>query len=116
MKLLSRLGFWFRTWVDGRPPASVLNVEELPDALEPNTIYLEGVPPWVAVFLCPCGCGDAVNLSLIPNDRPRWRVRIHWDGTLTLSPSIWRTKGCKSHFFLRRGKIHWVRDFSDSRK
>lgn len=116
MRFLNRLGFWFRTWVDGRPPASVSHVEELPDTLDPNTIYLEGNPPWVAAFLCPCGCGDTINLSLIPNDRPRWRVTTHWDGTLTLFPSIWRTRGCKSHFFFRRGKIHWVRGLSDDRK
>ncbi|MFX8036043.1 DUF6527 family protein [Acinetobacter baumannii] len=25
----------------------------------------------------------------------------------TLSPSIWRSKGCRSHFFVREGLIVW---------
>lgn len=110
MSFFQSLGYWYRTWLDGRPPLRYLLVDELPDNLDPNIVYLEGDPPWVAVFACPCGCGQNISLSLIPNDRPRWTARRHWDGTLTLNPSVWRTRGCKSHFFLRHGKILWVRE------
>jgi hypothetical protein len=82
--------------------------EELPDKLKKHKLYAigEGVP-WLAALQCPCGCGEIVQLSLLENDRPRWRLRKEKDGTATLSPSIWRSKGCKSHFFLRNGLIVW---------
>ncbi|WP_425373246.1 DUF6527 family protein, partial [Klebsiella pneumoniae] len=28
-------------------------------------------------------------------------------GRPTLYPSIWRTTGCRSHFWVRIGRIHW---------
>jgi hypothetical protein len=50
-----------------------------------------------------------ISLSLISTDNPRWHARLHVDRTVTLSPSIWRTKGCRSHFFIRGGRILWAR-------
>ena len=87
-------------------------VEDFPDVLETDRVYLvgDGFTPWSAAFLCPCGCGEVIKLSLIKNDRPRWRVRLHFNGTVTFHPSIWRNKGCKSHFFLRCGRVFWVRN------
>ena len=29
------------------------------------------------------------------------------DGSVSLMPSVWRQKGCRSHFFLRHGRIDW---------
>lgn len=37
--------------------------------------------------------------------RPRWPLDEHEDGTITLHLSVWRKEGCRSHFFLRHGKI-----------
>ena len=86
-------------------------VEDLPDELAPQRLYLIGEQPhpWSAALLCPCGCGTTIQLSLIKEDRPSWRARRHFSGSVTLRPSVWRTRGCRSHFFLRRGRIVWSR-------
>lgn len=31
------------------------------------------------------------------------------DGTVSIKPSGWRQKGCRSHFFLKRGQIEWCK-------
>ncbi len=64
--------------------------------------------PWSAALLCPCGCGGSIQLSLIAGDTPSWRVRRHFNGSVTLHPSVWGKTGCRSHFFLRRGRIVWA--------
>ncbi|WP_408306747.1 DUF6527 family protein [Paraburkholderia sediminicola] len=58
-------------------------------------------------MVCPCGCSDAIQLSMIQGQRPRWTLTERNMRCPTLAPSIDRTVGCKSHFFLRRGKIQW---------
>ena len=83
-------------------------VEELPDSLQPRRLYVIGVTsPWSAAFLCPCGCGETIQISLLPDDQPTWSLSFDHDGLPTLSPSVWRTAGCCSHFFLRQGAILW---------
>jgi len=38
------------------------------------------------------------------------------DGTITLKPSVWRTKGCRSHFLVRNSRIDWCRsEFGSAR-
>ena len=103
-----------RLIADGRSPFHFVTIEDQPDLLDLRHIYLigEGPKPWSASFICPCGCRETISLSLIPNDRPRWRATTHADGTVTLSPSVWRVRGCKSHFVVRRGKIFWARTFT----
>lgn len=83
---------------------------DLPDALKSETLYLIGERECysAAAMLCPCGCTDTVHLNLLPDVRPRWRAHRHRDGTVTIDPSVWRTKGCKSHYYIRAGKIVWV--------
>ncbi|MGK7346059.1 MAG: DUF6527 family protein [Candidatus Nitrospinota bacterium M3_3B_026] len=58
-------------------------------------------------MLCPCGCGLTLHMNLIPDDRPCWQLTIYSDNSATLDPSVWRRKGCESHFWLRRGKVLW---------
>lgn len=82
--------------------------DEVPETVAPHTVVAvgEGGHLWYAVFACPCGCGELVQLSLLPDERPRWRLTV--DGTVpTLSPSIWRRRGCRSHFFLQDGVVVW---------
>jgi hypothetical protein len=87
-----------------------VRLEELPDAPKKRNLYLIGDrQPWAAAFICPCGCGEVIQLSLLPRDSPSWSVALDRDGFATLSPSVWRTKGCKSHFFVREGSIVWCR-------
>jgi Family of unknown function (DUF6527) len=86
-------------------------VEELPEKLVHGRIYLVGDErnPWSASFTCPCGCKAPISISLIHDDQPSWTVKYHTSEEITFHPSIWRNKGCKSHFFVRYGKIVWSR-------
>lgn len=110
MSRLLRLWWWLVGLTGLRRGFATETVEDLPDVLEPERVYLVGdrSVPWSAALLCPCQCGAVIQLSLIPTDRPRWSVSRHFTGSVSLYPSIWRTKGCRSHFFLRRGRIFWA--------
>ncbi|HYT93263.1 MAG TPA: DUF6527 family protein [Gemmataceae bacterium] len=114
---------WLRTlwdWLVGlfRGPATkpapeqtppTVFTAEIPESPAPDVFYLigEGEYLWFVVFLCPCGCGETVQLNLLPDERPRWEVTAHEDGTISVEPSVRRVRGCRSHFFVRRGCIDW---------
>lgn len=85
------------------------SVGDIPDRTANRILYHvgEGGYTWYAVMRCPCGCGELLQLNTTPGARPRWDVNVHDDGTVTLYPSVWRKVGCRSHFFLRNGKIIW---------
>ncbi len=107
-------GFWDRcfrlvqTHWSWRRKFRISLAEEMPDNVKKCTLYAIGEgSPWLAALQCPCGCGDVIQLSLIEDESPRWSLRREKDGTATLSPSVWRRKGCRSHFFLKRGVIFW---------
>lgn len=93
-------------------PYRSVRVEEMPDTVKPLTVYLcgEGKYLWAAAMICPCGCQEVINLNLLKTVRPRWDVQEHTDGTVTLTPSVWRQKGCRSHFYLSHGRIDWCFD------
>jgi len=88
-------------------------VEERPDATEMVdwTLYVVGrtQSPFCVAMLCPCGCKEALYMSLVQDDRPRWRVKVYADKTATMVPSVWRVVGCRSHFILFRGRVLWAR-------
>lgn len=124
---MKRIWSWLRAvilWLLGplrrRPPTTstpsssdglfqASQVDEPPDDLAPRIVYVvgEGEYQWLAVFLCPCGCGATVILNLVSGLRPRWEAELHEDGLVTLTPSINRVVGCHSHFFIRRGRVEW---------
>jgi hypothetical protein len=109
--LLSHFIRWLRRQFHTAPPSVwPRRLAEPPEAAESGVVYLVGESsvPWCAILRCPCGCGDVISLSLIASDRPRWRARNFWDGTVSLHPSVWRTKGCRSHFFVVRSRVIWV--------
>lgn len=111
MNWLGHIKRWFRLVLDARQRFTSVRVEDLPEVLEHGVVYLTGdtPEPWSASLICPCGCGATISLSLVPDDEPCWRVTS--TGTaITLRPSIWRTKGCKSHFIISGGRVHWVRE------
>ncbi len=62
---------------------------------------------WSVGFLCPCGCGESIELALLKEVSPRWDLTIDRKGLPTLSPSIWKKAGCKSHFWIKSGVVHW---------
>ena len=75
----------------------------------PDVIYQVGDEDcvWVAALRCPCGCGDIIQLSLVRDVSPSWRLQTRRNGEVTLLPSVWRTVGCKSHFIIYRSRIVW---------
>jgi len=88
-----------------------VRVEDLPDQPDSFVVYIAGEGPnvWAAGLVCPCGCKEIIELNLMTQVRPRWRVTEHKNGTVSLEPSVWRRSGCRSHFILRDGLIHWCR-------
>lgn len=87
-------------------------VEEMPDHdnIPSGVIAIVGGLDWAkwALFKCPCGCGDALTLSLMKSFKPRWRLRLDKRNRATLSPSVWKKDGCRSHFYIRKSKLKWV--------
>ena len=105
---LAYLGGGLRTWF-GRPLRAVVREGSLPRVFAPDAVYIleEDGEPWQASMRCPCGCGAILDMNLLPDDKPVWRTSIGKNGSATLHPSVWRTVGCKSHFFVRNGRIIW---------
>ncbi len=90
----------------------VIEVEDLPDFLEPNFFYLIGKYPhtWSLAFLCPCNCSEVIQLNLLKEASPKWSFNLNWDGSFKISPSVWRKIGCRSHFFIRNDRLIWSRE------
>jgi hypothetical protein len=84
-------------------------IDSLPKRLRNRTLYVVQEDGFLeqAAMLCPCGCKGVLQMNLLADERPCWRLTCHKDGTTTLHPSVWRKKDCRSHFWLRRGQIHW---------
>ena len=79
-------------------------------AVKANTLYVvkaQSTSKW-AMFLCPCGCSDVITLSLQPIHNPRWNLEVGRSGRASLYPSVWRTTGCRSHFWLKDGRVFWA--------
>jgi hypothetical protein len=87
----------------------IVTVDELPDALRTRTLYVltEHGFQIQASMLCPEGCGIVINLNLLPDDHPCWHLTVDAGGKPTLHPSVWRREGCRTHFFVRAGRIDW---------
>ena len=78
-------------------------VRRVPAELEEGVLYV-CLECDVVVHKCACGCGEKVILPLAPE---HWQ--LHYDGYITLSPSIGNYQyKCKSHYFIRNGKVIWV--------
>jgi hypothetical protein len=86
-----------------------LRVEDFPDSMKRFTIYLAsgGENIRAAGLVCPCGCGEVIELNLLASVRPCWQVIEHPKGLVSLSPSVRRMNGCRSHFWIRNGQINW---------
>ncbi len=82
-----------------------------PSNIKNRNIYLaqEDGENWAVAFRCPCGCGDRLELQLVPELSPNWRLTIEGKKYPTLYPSVWRKNGCKSHFWVKCGHIHWCK-------
>ena len=118
MSLRRRFARWIDTacrWWRRGDRVVGLRVADEPDRLDRGVIYVIGVPQaWAAVMSCPCGCGSAIHLNLLPGASPRWDIEDHGDRAVTVCPSIWRTSGCRSHFFIREGRVVWTPALSEA--
>lgn len=110
--LLKRL--FVRIWGFFRKKEHALRLEvvsELPENPSEKTLYLEGNAKekdfWYVLLKCPCGCGDNIMLNLVNDVKPCWKVNINKNRP-SIFPSIWRTKECKSHFWIKKGRVVWA--------
>ena len=62
---------------------------------------------WSVGMRCPCGCGQRLEMMVLKEVKPRWDIAVDAQGRVSLHPSVWLREGCKSHFWVRSGKIVW---------
>jgi len=93
------------------PIYRISRVEEKPERMNNRTVYVIGEDDtsWAAVFLCPCGCRAEVWLNLLEHEnRPTWTVQEVKGEKVHITPSVWSKTGCKSHFFIKQGRLIWA--------
>lgn len=103
---------WLLRFLEWLLPARTLKVlqdDALPERLPRRGLVLlrDAGEDWCVGMRCPCGCGQRIELPLIPEAKPHWKLRLEPDCSPTLTPSVWLRDGCRSHFFVRRGKVEW---------
>lgn len=90
---------------------SVMLVEG--DSLPPQmpirsiVVTVEDEEIWCVGLKCSCGCGYTIELPIIKEAKPRWDLNINLQNQISLYPSVLLKKGCKSHFWVKNGKIIW---------
>ena len=84
-------------------------IDDMPDEkkIRNNTVYIigENTYYWLAAFRCPCGCNDIIQLNLLNDSFPSWRITSRRNSRISILPSIERTVGCRNHFTLTKGLI-----------
>ncbi len=103
---------WWRQLKAYILPARRLKIVEsdsLPDRIPFRNLVLarEENENWCIGMRCPCGCGKIIELLLIHEASPRWDLIVDVNGLPSLKPSVWLKNGCRSHFWLRHGQVHW---------
>lgn len=88
-------------------PKTIVCNEFPSDNFAEDTIYILGEKNYLytAAFTCACRNGHIAYLNLHQDEHPFWKVKFHLNGTVTINPSIWYKKGCRSHYFIHKGKI-----------
>lgn len=84
-------------------------VERLPEVLDENVVYLSE-EYGLAALKCACGCGHRVTL-LVGDGHTVKEI----GGLADISPSVgvWDA-ACRSHFWIRNGKVIWATEFSEA--
>lgn len=103
---------WWKNLLEALLPRRRLRVhtdDTLPDTLPFRDLVVarDGGEDWSVGLRCPCGCGDILELMLLPEARPRWTLAQSPLGYPTLHPSVWRDRACGSHFWIRNGRVYW---------
>lgn len=112
MMIMTKVRKWWRNALERFSPRRRLRVidgDSLPPRLPRCDLVLarEDGEDWCVGMRCPCGCGYVIELLVVAEAKPRWNVKVGANGLPTLSPSIWLQKGCRSHFWVRDGRVHW---------
>ena len=81
-----------------------------PEKLKKNIVHVVGNKNYIkwAYIKCPCGCKEIIMLSLNKAEFPSWEIKRDWIGRVSISPSIHRIEGCKSHFWIKKGNLKWT--------
>lgn len=103
---------WLRRTLEWLAPPRRLRIVEsdsLPRRLPWRDLALarDGVEDWCVGMRCPCGCGRTIELLVIAEAEPRWDISVDSKRRPSLSPSVWLQKGCRSHFWLKAGRVRW---------
>jgi hypothetical protein len=103
---------WWRrllAFVSPRRAVRIVEGDTLPDRLPIHDVVLvrEDGEDWCVGLRCPCGCGQRLEMMLLKGVKPRWDITIDKHRRVTLHPSVWLRTGCRSHFWLRNGKVIW---------
>lgn len=109
---MKRRPLWWRRFVSALTPRRSLVVVEgdmLPDSLPLWSLVMarDGDEDWAIGLRCPCGCGQRLEMMLLKEVKPRWDVSVDFKGRVSLHPSVWLREGCRSHFWVKGGKIVW---------
>lgn len=110
IEFVVRFWRWLLRLILGERPALAFElVDDEPGVLKAGVLYVVGDPkqPWKAMLVCPCGCAETIELNLSPPGHPLWTIVETNGNRATLHPSVWRTTGCRSHFWVRKGEIQW---------
>ena len=107
-----RLPLWWRRLTSRAFPPRRLRVvdgDSLPRSLPWRDLVLarDADEDWCVGMRCPCGCGQTLELMVIREAAPRWDLSIKAGSLPSLTPSVWRQTGCRSHFWLRDGRVDW---------
>lgn len=100
----------FKEWASSTRRVLEVEGDSLPGNLPPRDLVLlsDDGEAWSVAMNCPCGCGQRVELPLIREAKPRWSLTVDGKRRPTLYPSVWLREGCRSHYFIRDGKVKWV--------
>ena len=83
-----------------------------PDAMRVGMIYIVGgasYRKW-AYFKCPADHEEVIQLSLMPERRPHWKITTDILGRPTIHPSVRQLDGSYAHFWVKNGRIDWCAD------
>lgn len=105
-----RLWRTFKEWVLPARRLRIADIDAPPEKLPWRDLVLFQADgeDWSVVMACPCGCGQRVELPLIHQATPRWRLNGGEDRLPSLYPSVWLREGCRSHYYVRGGRVQWV--------
>lgn len=112
MTISKKIMRWWRdVWarLGPRRQLRIINGDSLPHQLPRRDLVLarDDGEDWCVGMRCPCGCGQVIELLVVAEAKPRWDVSVDAMGRPSLTPSVWLKNGCRSHFWIRKGRVHW---------